>query len=502
MRFTCNTHRVFGYCLGVGLLSVSAMLFANDTESLPAPVPAIEHRVVENVPMDSLPESLLALLSKSKVPADNLSIYVRDLNATEPMLQHNIDVMRSPASTIKLVTTFSALKQLGPNYAWRTEAWVRGDIEDGVLHGDLLIKGYGDPFLVYERYWKFVHELHDRGLKEITGDVIIDNSYYDIPEHKSAAFDGQGFRVYNAGPSPLMFNFQATRLMLKPPEDEASAIADVIPFPASDALVVDNQLELVKGKCKRRHGRPKLNWGPQKQLIVKGQFSVNCKPRYLMRNISDPTQHAYDAFRHFWNELGGTLHGELKTGQVREGDKSFYSYVSPALGEQIRLINKWSNNVMTRQLFLTVGAKRFGAPATLEKGRDAVLELLTEQGIDTTGLIIENGSGLSRKARVSARQMAQLLEIAYRDAFMPEFMSSMALPGLDGTLASRFKGDDLKGRSHLKTGTLNSVTAISGYMLNRNGKRLVIVIQHNGARATSARGAKIQDEVLRWAFEQ
>ena len=502
MRSSLSTPQVFGYWL-TAVIVVSNMtgLTAEETD-LAAPAPAIEHRVVDNVPLDLLPESLLALLSKNKVPADNLSIYVRDLNAKQPMLQHNIDVMRSPASTIKLVTTYAALKQLGPNYAWRTEAWSRGEIEDGILHGDLILKGYGDPFMVYERFWKFVHELHDKGLKEITGDVIIDNNYYDLPRHNNDAFDGQGFRVYNAGASPLMFNFQATRLMLKPPEDEAATLADVVPFPASSALVLDNQLALVKGRCKRRHGRPKLSWGPEKQLIIKGQFSTSCKPRYLMRNISEPTQHAYDAFKHFWTELGGTLHGGLKEGQLSGSDELFHSYSSPTLGEQIRLINKWSNNVMTRQLFLTTGANRFGAPATLKKGKDAVIAILEEQGIDTTEMVIENGSGLSRKSRVSARQMSQLLEVAYRDAYMPEFMSSMSLPGIDGTMASRFKSDDLKGRSHLKTGTLNSVTAIAGYMLNRKGRRLVIVIQHNGSRATSARGGKIQDEVLRWAFEQ
>lgn len=501
MRFA-RASLVFGYLSTVIIVMSIAISVNADEDNLPAPALAIEHRVVEDVPMDSLPESLIALLSKNKVPADNLSIYVRDLNSKQPLLEHNVDIMRSPASTVKLITTFAALKQLGPNYAWRTEAWHRGDIENGILKGDLILKGHGDPFMVYERYWKFVHELHDKGLREITGNVIIDNSYYDLPDHDNDAFDGQGFRVYNAGASPLMFNFQATRLMIKPPEDEAATLADIIPFPPSSALTIDNQVALVKGRCKRQHGRPKLSWSPEKQLIVKGQFSVSCKPRYLMRNLSDPTQHAFDAFKHFWTELGGKLHGGLKAGQINGNDELFHSYSSPTLGEQIRLINKWSNNVMTRQLLLTIGANRFGAPATLDKGRDAVLETLKKQGVDTTNMVVDNGSGLSRKARVSARQMSQLLEVAYRDAYMPEFMSSMSLPGLDGTLASRFKSDDQKGRSHLKTGTLNSVTAIAGYMLNRKGRRLVIVVQHNGSRATSARGGKIQDEILRWAFEQ
>ena len=155
---------------------------------------------------------------------------------------------------------------------------------------------------------------------------------------------------------------------------------------------------------------------------------------------------------------------------------------------------------MTRQLFLTTGVNHFGSPATIDKAREATLDILRRQGIDTNGLVIDNGSGLSRKSRISARQMAQLLDVAFHDAFMPEFMSSLSLLGIDGTLATRFKKDDLAGRSHLKTGTLNRVTAIAGYMLNRKGRRLIVVIQQNGAR--TSKGADIQNEILRWAFEQ
>ena len=157
---------------------------------------------------------------------------------------------------------------------------------------------------------------------------------------------------------------------------------------------------------------------------------------------------------------------------------------------------------MTRQVLLTLGAKIYGAPATLQKGRDAIINVLADNGIDTHGIVIDNGSGLSRRSRISARQMAQLLETAYRDPYMPEFMASLSLPGLDGTLIRRFRKDDLRGRSHLKTGTLNNVTAIAGYMLNRKGKRLVIVIQHNGTKSGGGRGAKIQNALLRWSFEQ
>ena len=149
-----------------------------------------------------------------------------------------------------------------------------------------------------------------------------------------------------------------------------------------------------------------------------------------------------------------------------------------------------------------MGATKYVAPGTLDKGRKAVFQVLDDIGVDTKGIRLENGSGLSRIAQISAKQMGNLLETAYRDPLMPEFMASLSLPGVDGTLVNRFRKEDIRGRSHFKTGTLDYVTSIAGYMLNRKGKRLVIVIQHNGKKTGGGRGAKIQDALLRWSFEQ
>jgi D-alanyl-D-alanine carboxypeptidase/D-alanyl-D-alanine-endopeptidase (penicillin-binding protein 4) len=318
-----------------------------------------------------------------------------------------------------------------------------------------------------------------------------------------------------------MFNFQATRFLFKPvlneedasgkkvsknqsKKDKKKAIGkvEVIPFPKIKNFKFENQIKLVKGKCKRSHYKPKFSKNKKGVLIIKGNYSAKCKQRFILRAVSNPEQHVFNAFREIWLDLKGTLKGGLKVGRVSKGDERLHVYSSPTLGEQIRLINKWSNNVMTRQLLLTLGAKQFGAPGTMEKGRRAVLSILAENKINTSGIKLENGSGLSRKAKISARQMASLLEQAYRDAYMPEFLASLSLPGVDGTLVNRFRKDELRGRSHLKTGTLNFVTSIAGYMLNRDGKRMVIVIQHNGKKAGAGRGAKIQDALLRWSFEQ
>jgi len=499
----------------------------------PPPFLAKTYFDLDNEPKTSktLPSTITSLLKKYKIPQDNLSIYVRDLHSSQPMLEHNVDILRSPASTMKLLTTYAALKELGPNYSWRTEVWLRGELKQGVLAGDLILKGYGDPFLVYENFWKLVKTLRDKGLKEIQGDVIIDNSFFSLPTYDPAAFDGKPFRVYNAQVSALMFNFQATRFLFRPviedktkgkkrkqtektkskkkKKNKKKALSDhkkdhveIIPLPNIIGFDFDNQVKLRKGKCRRSHYKPKFSRDKSGKLIIKGNYAANCKQQFILRSVSTPEEHAFNAFRDFWTDLHGVLKGHLKIGRVKAGDKRFHVYSSPSLGQQIRLINKWSNNVMTRQLLLTLGAKLFGAPATPEKGQHAILQVLAKNNIDTKGIQMENGSGLSRTAKITARQMGSLLETAYRDAFMPEFMASLSLPGIDGTLVNRFRKEDLRGRSHLKTGTLNFVTAISGYMLNRSGKRLVVVIQHNGKKTGGGRGAKIQNALLRWAFEQ
>lgn len=469
--------------------------------------------------LHSLPKSVGKLLKKHKISKENISVYIRDLNSPKALLEYNIDTLRTPASTMKLVTTYAALKELGPNFSWRTEVWLRGELKKGVLDGDLVLKGFGDPFLVYENFWKIIKTLRDKGLREINGDIIIDESYFDLPEHDAAAFDGKGFRVYNAPASALMFNFQATRFLFKPNLKESS-VGDVKlkqknkkkskvtgsvkinPHPKIENFKFKNEVKLVTGKCQRSHYRPKFSKSTDGTLVIKGNYAASCKQNFILRSVTKPYQHVFNAFRDFWVDLRGTIQGSVKLGKVSSSDEIFHVYSSPTLGEQMRLINKWSNNVMTKQLLLTLGAKKISSPATWGKGREAVLDVLKENGIDTQGILLENGSGLSRTAKISARQMGRLLETAFRDPLMPEFMASLSLPGVDGTLVNRFRKDDLRGRSHLKTGTLDFVTSIAGYMLNRQGKRLVVVIQHNGKRTGAGRGVKIQNELLRWSFEQ
>lgn len=440
-----------------------------------------------------LPPELVAILQKHHLPAEQFSLHLRDLHASAPLAVLNPEVPRNPASVMKLLTTWAALKLLGPNYMWKTEVWARGEVKDGTLHGDLLLKGYGDPFLTDEAFRQLLHDLQLKGVRRITGNLLVDNSYFQVPEYDPGAFDGEPTRVYNAPPAALMFNFHASRLLLEPTPDGKVGIS---PFPLIPGLQLQNSMVLARGRCSKQHYKPDVV--PEGGAMrVKGTYAADCGKAFVLRVLSKPEEHIFNAFRDVWRSLGGEFQGTWQRGQVQTGDVLLHTHDSRTLGEQIRFINKWSNNVMTRNLFLTIGAERLGAPGTLDKSRIAVADLLAKTGIDYRGLLVENGSGLSRVERISAKQLGLLLEAAWRDPYMPEFVASLPLLGVDGTLAKRFDGTDLEGRAHLKTGTLDDVSSLAGYLLTRSGKRFVVVMIQNGKN-----GHGVQDAILEWLFEQ
>lgn len=495
-----NTYKKLGLLVGLlaGLL-VNSMVYAKpDTDSTTKETKK-ETTSTTSPSLAHLPEKVAALMQKYKIPTDELSILIQDVTSPKPLVEHEIDTPRNPASTMKLLTTWTALKILGPAWRWKTEVWTRGTVDaSGVLHGDVIVKGYGDPYLIYENFWQLMFDLRAKGLKDIQGNLIIDNSYFDVPEQALQQFDKTPERVYNALPSALMFNFQATRFLLSP--NTSTNKVDITTFPQGASLKLENQMTLHIGRCTEDNYSPVFVRQSADSMLIRGDYATECGQQFIMRLMSNPTTHAAQAFRHFWQQLGGTISGSDGVGTVQSGDQLYYTYHSAPLIDQIRAINKWSNNVMTRQLLLTLGAQGMGVPGTTAKGSEVVKNYLGSVGIDTTGLVIENGAGLSRNERVTARQMARMLGMIWRDSYMPEFVSSLPLLGEDGTLIKRFRHQSLRGQAHLKTGTLNDVTALSGFLLTQTGKQLIVVIQHHGRHVSAGRA--VQDALLEWAFNQ
>ncbi len=452
-----------------------------------------------------LPPAVNRILAGHQLSPDSYSAWVQAVDAARPLLAVNADQPRNPASTIKLLTTFLALEELGPVYTWRTEAYLLGDLRtDGVLDGDLLIKGYGDPYLVTERLWLFLRQLRQRGLRDIRGDLVIDNSYFSVPaEGPRGRFDGQPYRVYNVPPDALLINFNAISFLFRP--DPQAQRVHVVADPQPANLTIRNELRLADGRCDgfQRGIQFAANYDLDPPVVAfSGRYGSQCGEYRLSRAVLSAPEYAYGVIRSLWEESGGRLRGQLRIGRAPAAAEPFLMFPSLPLAEIIRRVNKWSNNVMSRQIFLTLGAERFGPPGDPEKARAAVEAALASRGLDFPELRLDNGAGLSRATRISARNLGRVLLAAQRSPFKAEFESSLALAGLDGTLRGRFRNADITGQMHLKTGRLNGVFALAGYVHARSGREYVVVAIQNHPLAHRGPAEEAHSELLRWVFRQ
>ncbi|WP_168159983.1 D-alanyl-D-alanine carboxypeptidase/D-alanyl-D-alanine endopeptidase [Steroidobacter denitrificans] len=442
-------------------------------------------------------------MANAKIPTDHISIYVRDAGTDEVLIDLSADEPRSPASTIKVLTTFAALDMLGPAYTWKTRAYADGRLANGVLHGDLIIKGGGDPYMTAERWWMFIQNLRERGLVKITGDIVVDNSYFEPIGTNRADFDTQPFRTYNVLPDALMVNFQTSRFTISAMPQRAQPQVTINPLPAN--LIVKNQLRLGSGVCQGYNrgisfGMPDEN--DPTLLVISGVFPAACGRFSINRAIMAAPEYAYGTFRTFWVQSGGVIDGAFRMGVLPEGARLLYEHESLPLPEVVRLVNKFSNNIMARHLLLTLAAEQTGTPASIESGRTAIRNWLARQRIEIPGFVLENGSGLSRIERLTARGLGEMLDIAWHNPFMPEFAASLPLSAMDGTLRNRFKSPGMQGRIRLKTGRLDHVSALAGFVNAASGKTYVVVIFVNHPDAHLGSGEAIQAELIRWVFGQ
>jgi len=446
-----------------------------------------------------LPPEIERVLSSHKIPATDVSVLVEEVGAREPILSHLAAEPRSPASVMKTITTWSALEILGPAYTWPTEVYFLGDFDGRKLDGDLALKGYGDPYLVEEELWKLLRALRRSGLEEITGDLVLDDGFFDVSDEPGpGAFDGQPYRTYNVVPSALMMNFKAvTFQFLADPEHHR---VRVVTDPVLENLKVRNGLELVDGTCGGFQDGVEFNFSNPDTLaevVVDGKFSRRCNGYTMSRTVLQHDTYVFGLFQTLWREMGGQLKGKLRNGSVPEGETPALVWRSHPLGEVVRSINKNSNNVMTRDLVYTLGAELGGAPGTREKGVAAIRVFLAQRGLDASSLRMQNGAGLSRDERASAELLVSVLRAAYASPYAPEFIASLSLGGLDGTTRGRF-GHAGESLMHVKTGRLDDVSAHAGYVHAASGKTYVIVVIMNSEDAHRGPGQEFEEAVVRW----
>jgi D-alanyl-D-alanine carboxypeptidase/D-alanyl-D-alanine-endopeptidase (penicillin-binding protein 4) len=439
----------------------------------------------------ALPRAVDAALARHGVPRDAMVAWVQDVDAARPRLAWQADKPVNPASLMKLVTTYAGLDLLGPAFTWSTPVWLQGTIAGGVLDGDVVIKGTGDPQLVLERIWLLLRRIEQAGVREIRGDIVLDRSAFVPGEVNPADFDGEPLRPYNAGADALLLNYRAVLLTFTP--DPARGIATIGVDPPLAGVRVDPTVPLAAGPCEDWRATLKAEFADPSSMSLAGAFPVACGEKVWPVAYADPKSYNARALAGLWAEQGGRLSGVVRDGPAPSGTPSF-ELRSPTLADVVREINKLSNNVMAQQLFLTLGATQRNA-GTPEGAREVLREWLRGRVGDAASVAtISNGSGLSRDSRLSALLLGRLLQSAWESAVMPELMSSLPVAGVDGTLL-RSKG--VPGRAHLKTGSLRDVVGVAGYVLADSGRRYVVVGIVNHPNANAARPAL--EALAQWA---
>ena len=438
------------------------------------------------------PADYLARLAAAGIPRNAAAVVVAPLDGGALQWDDNEQQPMNPASTMKLVTTYSALHLLGPAFTFRTEVYAEGPVGGDALRGTLFVRGGGDPKLVIEDLWLIVNRLRGFGIRDIRGDVVLDKSMFDPLPHDPAQFDGEEGRAYNVGPDALLVNFKSIAITFVP--DPVAKVARVMVVPEVAGLKAPRIVPAVEGGCGDWRGRLGADIDDPMNVRFRGTYPLACGERAIYLGALEHTSYFGAVFRAMWERQGGTWTGQVREGPVSATARLVAAQESAPLAMLIRDINKFSNNVMTQQLFLTMGAAG-GAPGNPVRGATAVRNLLSARGIDVPELVLENGCGLSRVERISAGSLGNVLGDAWQSQWMPELMASLPVSGVDGTLKSR---NMPSGAAHMKTGLLEDTRAVAGYVLAASGKRYVVVgiINHPNARF----GTGAHDALVDWVF--
>ena len=478
---------------GRSALALAALLVAT-AASGGRPAAAPPPRAATAAPTESraLPRSVDAALARSGVPRDAMVAWVQEVDATRPRLAWQAEKAVNPASLMKLVTTYAGLELLGPAFTWATPVWLQGTVADGVLSGNLVVKGTGDPKLVLERMWLLTRRVQQLGVREIRGDIVLDRSAFVPGETNPADFDGEPLRPYNAGADALLLNYRAVLLTFTP--DPGRGVATIAADPPLAGVRVDATVPLVSGACEDWRGALKGELDDPARMHFAGTFPIACGEKIWPLAYADPKSYNARALAGMWAEEGGKLTGVVRDGAAPALTPSF-ELRSPALAEVVRDINKLSNNVMAQQLFLTLGATQ-GGIGTPETAREVIGQFLKSHVGERAAsvAVVANGSGLSRDSRLSATLLGRLLQSAWSSAVMSELMSSLPVAGIDGTLK---RAKATPGRAHLKTGSLRDVVGVAGYVLADSGRRYIVVGIVNHPNANAARPAL--EALAEWA---
>ncbi len=446
-----------------------------------------------------LPESVTRLLRQADIPAESLGAIVLRAGTGERLLAHQADRPFQPASTLKVLTAIVALERLGPAWRGYSELLAQGEVVDGVLRGPLVLRGGADPDLDWAAFRRMLVAARTQGIREVAGDFLLDGSLFQPvrTDEGLPPFDETPEFRYNVVPDAV---FLDSYLMGVELDADGERVRATIVTPL-EGVAVEAAFTLVERPCERWEDGWKLpvvekDGAGQIKVRVHGEFPKHCRAATNL-GVLDRVDYADRLFRALWRELGGTFRGTTRFSPA-PGGRTLARHGSRALGEFVRDVNKRSDNPVTRLAYLALGTLDSGPPGgdTAARAEREVRAWLKAKGIDDAGLVLENGSGLSRGERVRPETLAQVLRAALRSPWAPEFTAALPIAGLDGGMRRRLRDTPAAGRARIKTGTLRDVSAVAGYLENGAGEPLIVVAAINHPRATGAVARPILDALI------
>jgi len=442
-----------------------------------------------------LGDAIERAIKKACVKPDHSAVCVISLPEGKPVYTLNASTPLIPASVQKLTTTAAALHYLGPDYRFKTGIYHTGERLDDVINGDIIIRGGGDPKLTPEQVWLIARRIRWMGIKEVTGDLVVDETFFDQLSYAPAWSKNRTQRAYDARLGALSVNFNTVGVHVFPGSKQGDPLIATI-FPDSDYFRLVNKA-ITKNRGKNRVTAWRSNGGRKTTVVVEGSMKPGSMGRVIYLNVDNPPLYAGETFRKYFADAGIAIRGGIRTGVAGDDATLIYVHESEQLSAIIRGLNKYSNNFTAEQIAKTMAAEVSGQPGSHHTAIGLINRFLIESGIDLAGVVIVDGSGLSRKNRTTAATVANLLKVMRRRFNVgPDFVASLGVMGVDGSVEKRMKTSPAKSLARAKTGTLARISSLAGYVKGAGGGlyAFAIILNDNGCRYDEA--DKIEDSIV------
>ncbi len=442
------------------------------------------------------------ILENSCLSDENTSVSIVAMPSGRTIYAYNTMKPLLAASVTKMITTAAALNYLSPEYRFKTKFLYTGRINGSVLQGDLIIRAGGDPKLVTKDLWEIANQIKASGIRRITGNLIVDAHFFDRYDRAPAWETKRSQRAYDAKLGALSLNFNSLAVYVKPGSQVGQKLK-VWLEPALPYMYIENTAKTIRrGRNIFSVNRSETIDG-QVKIQVKGKMPISVPTKVIYRNVNNPMRYASETFRALLRQAGVSINGKTKIVYTRVNGTELSEHISPPLSVILKYLNTYSNNMMAEHILKTIAADRLGGAGSHVKGLRLVKEFLRKSHVNLQGVNLVDGSGLSRKNRMTTRAITDLLTTMYsRFDIGPDFMSSLRVMGAYGVLSKRLTKSPARGKVRAKTGSLRGVSTLAGYIENQTGQKFAFALFLNKFSWNYKKGCgpgkadKIEDSIV------